>query len=516
MKKTLLPAVALAGLVLLPMPVASAAEPVQLVSINQAGTATGNALSYDGESAASYGGFGGLTTSRPVTSRDGRFVVFGSLATDLVSTPTSGQANVFRRDTVTGTTTLVSVSRSGQEGNAPSGQAYLSADGRYVIFQSSATDLVAGSAQPAATGVFIRDVQAGVTSAVSVSPAGVFANAPAYVQAISGNGRYVVFGTSATNLQPSCTRGRATLFVRDTVGRTTTVLNVDDTGTNCGDDGAYGATQISDDGRYVSFVSDSTDLVARDRNAQTDAFVRDRRQGRTILVSVNAAGESSAGGGSQPSMSGNGRMIVFLGCGSDLVGNDDNDACDIFVRDIVAGQTRLASINRAGTQSGNNPFDPVSQQFLGGSFQPAISLNGRYVAFTSGSTDLVAGDRNKETDLFVRDLQTGTTTLVRASGDDPGFLPLFSASGRFLLFTGFSTRDLYVRDQQTGRVTLVNAAQPGSTGASSPPNGSRISRDGSTVVFTSLATNLVATSDANPPPYSSAPSGADVFLARTG
>ncbi len=86
MKKTLL-AVAMAGLVLLPMPVASAAEPVQLVSINQAGTATGSALSYDGSSAASYGGFGSLNTSRPVTSRDGRFVVFSSLATDLVSTP---------------------------------------------------------------------------------------------------------------------------------------------------------------------------------------------------------------------------------------------------------------------------------------------------------------------------------------------------------------------------------------------------------------------------------------------
>lgn len=515
MKKTLL-AVAMAGLVLLPMPVASAAEPVQLVSINRAGTATGSALSYDGSSAASYGGFGSLNTSRPVTSRDGRFVVFSSLATDLVSTPTSGQANVFRRDTVTGTTTQVSVSRSGRAGNAASSGGYLSADGRYVIFQSSATDLVAGSAQPAATGVFIRDVQTGVTSAVSVSPVGVFANAPAYVNAISGNGRYVVFGTSATNLQPGCTRGKPGLYVRDTVARTTTVVNVDDTGTNCGNDGAYGATQISDDGRYVSFVSDSTDLVGGDRNAQTDVFVRDRRQARTILVSVNTAGESSDGGGSQPSMSGNGRLIVFLGCGSDLVGNDHNDACDIFVRDIVDGQTQLASVDRAGTQSGNNPFDPISQQFLGGCFQPAISLNGRYVAFTSGSTNLVAGDTNKETDLFVRDRQTGTTTLVRGSDYDPGYLPLFSGSGRFLLFTGLFTRDLHVRDQQSGDLRLVNAAKPGSTGASSPPNGARISRDGSTVVFTSLATNLVATPDTNPPPYAGAPSAADVFLASTG
>lgn len=508
--------IAAAGLVLLPIPAAaSAAGPVQLVSINQAGTATGNAISYDGASAASYGGFGGLNTSRPVTSVDGRFVVFSSLATDLVSTPTSGQANVFRRDTVTGTTTLVSVSRSGRAGNAASSNASVSADGRYVIFQSSATDLVAGSAQPAALGVFVRDVQAGVTSAVSVSPAGVFGNAPAYPDAISGNGRYVVFRTSATNLQPSCTRGRATLFVRDTVGRTTTVVNVDDTGTNCGESGAEGPTQISDDGRYVSFVSDSTGLVASDRNALRDVFVRDRQQGKTILVAVNTAGESSVGGGSAPSMSGNGQLIVFQACASDLVGNDDNDACDIFVRDIGAGQTRLASINRAGTQSGNNPFDRFSQQFVGGAFGPAISLNGRYVAFTSGSTDLVAGDTNKETDLFVRDLQTGRTTLVRASGYDPGHLPLFSFSGRFLLFTGFASRDLYVRDQQSGRVTLVNAAQPGNTGASSPPNGARISRDGSTVVFTSLATNLVATPDVNPPPYSGAPSGADVFIART-
>lgn len=511
MRNTRLVMVVAAGLALLPVPAAMAdAGSVQLVSINGAGTATGNAQSYDGL-ASSYNERGGVNTSQPVTSRDGRYVVFTSFATDLIQVPTSGQGDVFRRDTATGTTTLVSVARAGgRGGNAGSHRAFVSTNGRHVIFQSSATDLVAGAG--GTYGIFHRDVSTGITRAVSVAPNGAFANEPAYMEAISGNGRFVVFSSTATNLQPGCSVGTPSQYVRDLVAGTTTVVNVDNTGTNCGNSFSHGPLQISDDGRYVSFESFSSDLVDNDGNTSTDVFVRDLAARRTILVSVGTSGESSLAGGALPSMSANGRFVVFQACADDLVTNDRNSACDIFIRDVQVGSTMLVSINRTGTASGNNLFDRVSQTFVGGSFQSAISLNGQYVAFTSGSTDLVAGDTNRQADLFVRNLSSGTTKLVQGGG--PGWLPLLSASGRYLLFTSVASLDLYVSDQQTGQVTLVNRAAPGSEGLSSPPRSARISRDGSTVVFSSRATNLVNTPDVNPSLFPGAPSGEDVFAVR--
>ncbi len=183
----------------------------------------------------------------------------------------------------------------------------------------------------------------------------------------------------------------------------TTLVSVNQLGTDSGNDNS-GGPALSANGRFVAFTSSATDLVASrtSRDQGANIFVRDLQTGTTALVSVNRIGTDSGNGGSgHPSLSANGRFVAFLSDASDLVANDTNGQEDVFVRDLQTGTTVLVSINRAGTNSGN-----------GRTGTPLISADGRFVAFASLADDLVANDTNRATDIFVRDLQMGTTTLV--------------------------------------------------------------------------------------------------------
>src|SRR5439155_286011 len=173
----------------------------------------------------------------------------------------------------------------------------------------------------------------------------------------------------------------ADIFVRDLKTGTTAMASINSASTG-GGNGFSVFPAISGDGRFVAFLSSADDLVASAPLVSFDVFVRDFKTGTTTLVSVNSAGTASGNGLSEiPVISANGRFVAFLSVADDLVPNDSNHTFDVFVRDLKTGTTTLVSVNSAGAGSGNRP-----------SFSPAISADGRLVAFESLATDLVAAN----------------------------------------------------------------------------------------------------------------------------
>lgn len=379
-------------------------------------------------------------------------------------------------------------------GNGPSYAPFsVSGDGRLVAFSSSASNLVANDANNSFD-VFVRDVQTGGVTLVSATSSGSSANQRSSNPVISADGRWVAFESSATNLVPNVDGNRQSdVFVRDLVTGTTTLISATSTGSS-GNGQSY-APVISGDGRFVAFLSEAGDLVAGDMNGgRTDVFVRDLQTGLLTLVSATPTGASGNGNSLNPVMSSDGRFVAFQSDAANLVANDGNGATDVFVRDLETGTTILVSAAGAGSSADNN------------SFAPSISGDGRFVAFYSGASNLAANDANGTTDVFVRDLQTRTTILVSATplgrtGSSPSFNPVISADGRFVAFEssagdlvandGNGTGDVFVRDLGTATTTLVSATPGGASGNSRSAN-PVISSDGHVVAFTSLASNLVA------------------------
>jgi Ca2+-binding RTX toxin-like protein len=456
---------------------------VELVSANKDGTDSGNSNSYVN-----------------AISADGRFVVFRSDADDLVATDTNGERDVFVRNLQSGTTTLVSVNKDGTDsGTGEHFRSVISPDGRFVAFESTANDLVATDTN-GAWDVFVRDLQSQTTTLVTVNKDGTDSgNYGSSNPVFSADGRFVAFSSHAVDLVVTDTNYMANVFVRDLQLGTTTLVSVNIDGTRSGNSDSY-VSAISADGRFVAFESEANDLVATDTNGARDVFVRDLQSETTTLVSVNKDGTDSGTGNSTmpvPMISADGRFVVFESHAADLVATDTNGWNDVFVRDLQSGTTTLVSVNNSGTDSGNS-YSWVS----------AISTDDRYVAFVSRADDLVATDTNGTLDVFVRDLQSVTTTLVSVnkdgtdSGSDASNYPEMSADGRFVTFSSAahdlvatdtnSSPDVFVRDLQSGTTTLVSVNKDGTdagTGVSSCP---MISTDGRFLAFDSNAGDLVA------------------------
>jgi Tol biopolymer transport system component len=272
------------------------------------------------------------------------------------------------------------------------------------------------------------------TKQVSVTRGGGDPRGASAAPSISADGRYVAFSSKAGNLvQGDYTMHWSDIFVRDLVAGTTVRASLD-TGGGDPNGGSYEPT-LSADGRYVAFHSFASDLAAGDGNAASDVFVRDLIAGTTVRASVDSGGGDPNSASFSPSISADGRYVAFHSFASDLVAGDGNADYDIFVRDLVARTTVRASLDTGGG-------DPN-----GGSLYPAISADGRYVAFHSYASDLVPRDGNGLLDVFVRDL--GAATTVRASvdtaGGDPNADSFFyghglsiSADGRYVTFSSYA------------------------------------------------------------------------------
>jgi Tol biopolymer transport system component len=269
---------------------------------------------------------------------------------------------------------------------------------------------------------------------VSVNSAGNQGNNTSGDPSISGDGRFVAFASRPANLVPGGTNNSQDIFVRDLVTNTTTRVSVDSAG-NPGNGESY-YPSISGDGRFVVFASDAANLVPGDTNGSRDIFVRDLSTNTTTRVSVDSAGNQGNGISnpflSKPSISADGRFVAFVSTASNLVPGDTNLVEDIFVRDTLVNTTTRVSVDSAGNQGNNN------------SISTSISADGRFVAFSSNATNLVPGDTNSSQDVFVRDLLTNTITRVSvdSAGNQGNSLSSFtsiSADGRFLAFVSGAT-----------------------------------------------------------------------------
>ena len=186
---------------------------------------------------------------------------------------------------------------------------------------------------------------------------------------------------------------------------------------------------LSADGRYLAFSSAAGNLVTDDTNGVRDVFVHDRGTGDLTRVSVDSAGSQGNGGSGSPSISQSGRFVAFTSSADNLVAGDTNGAADIFVHDRQTATTTRVSLSSGGAQA-----DQSSDSFV------AISGNGRFVAFASEATNLVSGDTNGVADLFVHDRQTGATERIsldsnEAQANGGSANPSLSADGRFVAFT---------------------------------------------------------------------------------
>jgi Tol biopolymer transport system component len=392
----------------------------------------------------------------PSISADGRYVAFDSDVANLVPGDTNGLSDIFVRDRTAGVTYLVSKNSAGDQGNTYSVYPSVSADGRYVAFMSGATNLVYADTNGVAD-IFVRDRQTGTTTRVSRNSAGVEGNDGSFSPSISGDGRYVAFPSDATNLVAGDTNGVSDIFVRDRNTGTTYLVSKSSAGVVGDSYSSY--PSLSSDGRYVVFESAATNLVAGDTNGMYDVFVRDRTTGTTTLVSKSSTGEIGNGYSTAPFISADGRYVVFDSYATNLVAGDTNGMSDVFVRDRQTGTTTLVSKSSTGVLGSGN------------SYYASISADGRYVAFYSYAVNLVTGDTNGVEDIFVRDRQTGTTTRVSKSsagveGDGDSIYPSISADGRYVVFYSAASNlvpgdingagDTFVRDRQTGTTTLVS------------------------------------------------------------
>lgn len=400
--------------------------------------AEGQAASVTRVSVDVHGGDPDGDSLEPSMSAGGRYIAFTSVAPDLVAGDANDTYDVFVRDTEAGTISRMSVDADGDDADGASSVGSISDDGRYIAFTSIASDLAPGDGN-AERDVYLRDVVARVTTRVSVDAGGGDTNGGSYAPAISSTGRDIAFVSDASDLVPGDANQRFDVFVRDVVAGVTARVSVDGAGGDA--NGASFNPSISADGRYVAFWSKASDLVVDDRNGRPDAFVRDVATRRTTRVSVDTAGGDGDGHSYGAAISATGRYVAFSSDSSDLVEDDGNGFFDVFVRDMRTGRTTRVSVDAAGGDS--NGTSRVA-------FIQSVSANGRFVAFDSQASDLVAGDDNGNLDAFVRDLLTGTTARVSVdtTGDDPdgaSFLPRISATGLEVAFHS-TAPDLVVGD----------------------------------------------------------------------
>lgn len=377
----------------------------------------------------------------------------------------------------------VSVATDGQQGNGASFTPALSADGRIVAFVSLASNLVANDTNNTRD-VFVRDQLLGATQRISVSSADAQASDESWQPAVSGDGRYTAFASKANNLVTGDTNGTWDVFLRDLQAGTTERVSLSTAGDQ--PDNFCFQPSLSWDGRYVCFMSPASNLVPGDTNGVKDIFVRDRLTGVTERVSVTSGGAQASEQTTIGVMSADARYVAMISYAPNLVAGDTNGVSDAFLHDRETGVTLRIGNGNASTQD------------------VAINRDGRFVAIQSMASNLVAGDTNGASDVFVYDAWDGSIQRCSlGSGELTGSSasPSLSADGRWVGFwsdasnavTGDtnSALDTFARDRLTGSTERFSVSAGGGQG-----NGTSFrptfADDGSVTAFQSEASNLVA------------------------
>lgn len=406
-----------------------------LIALVVAGLAAtpASAVSFDAlVSRSQFGALGNGASITPVLSSDGRYVAFQSEASNLVQRDHNGASDVFVKDRYTGRVDRVSSASDGHEGD---GASYdppgVSADARFVAFVSSATNLVPGDAN-GVDDVFIKDRRTGKLTMVSSAADSTPGNAASYGSpSLSANGRFVAFRSDASNLVPNDTNKVSDVFIKDVqtgaIERASTAAD----GTQ-GDKLVVHGTAISGDGRYVVFPSSATNLVPGDTNASVDMFVKDRQTGAIIRANTSATGAQTTSYTLMPTITADGTKVAFVAWGDTLIPGDTEDTPDVFVKDLRTGAITRVNTSSDGTVSESEPYAPV------------ISADGRWVAFSSLASNLVRHDTNNVDDVFVKNLRTGETRRLSVSlfgqqGNNFSTTPSVSADGRVVAFSSYAS-----------------------------------------------------------------------------
>ena len=379
---------------------------------------------------------------------DGKYIIFNSDATNLVPNDTNNSSDTFIYDRLNQTVELINIAPNNTGADAPVNIGSISGNSRYITFASNASNLVANDTN-AQRDIFVYDRQAKTTELISVATDGTQANDLNLFNAISDDGRYVAFESMASNLVAKDTNGQRDIFVRDRQAKTTERINVASNGTQANSHASLDS--ISDDGRYITFSSDASNLVANDTNGQSDVFVYDRIGKTTERISVGSNGTQANGSSSFGSISGDGRYIAFESAATNLIANDTNGLNDIFVYDRVAKTTERVNLAYNGSEPN------------GYSYGASISDDGRYIAFASEADNLVANDTNQRADIFVYDRIEKTT-----KGFDGDSFPTISGNGEYVVFNS-SLDNLVVNDtNQAGDVFLIDLNMSSTDSGSNP------------------------------------------------
>ncbi len=481
-------------------------------------------------------------------SGDGRYVVFASNANNLVPNDQYGQQDIFRFDRLTCTTVRVSEAPDGTSANGNSDYPTISSDGRYIAFSSNAFNLMSGPIQvePA---IYVRDMQMSTmrrfasSSIINVYPQ--ISDDGAYLlygstvydlstnqqvsvltlglnATLSGNRRYIAF-YSNLNLVSDDTKNNYDLYVYDIQNQHYDRITPD------GAAAFSSRLSISNDGRYVAFISPENNLVPNDTNGTWDVFVHDRVIGQTIRVSIASDGTQANGSSQSATISGDGRYVVFTSKANNLVAGDGDDLYDVFVHDIPNAQTYKISVGLNGTLADGDSSG----------YYASISDDGSYITFTSYAKNLIEGDINGSNDVFVAQLAayappppenplpTATITplppatlgapvgnftcnpsasmsmvSVNANGTQANASSIFSyisSTDRYIAYESLASNlvsddtngryDVFVFDRQTCQTVRASTAADGTQGNDNSRFPS-ISADGRYVGFMSIATNL--------------------------
>ena len=390
------------------------------------------------------------------------------------------------------TTVLASVASDGTKKSGESMYVSMSPDGRYVAFASTSNNLDPLDPQNTLD-VYWRDLEAGTTTVVSKSSGGVLGDASSTHPAISRDGKFVAYASNATNLVAGDTNGNRDVFLFEVATGTTTRVSIDGAGNE--GDGISEDPAISADGTKIAFTSAATNLVAGDVNARNDVFVRDTSTGTTVRVSVDSSGLEANSNSSVPAISADGNLVVFLSVANNLVPADTNHRRDVFVHDCTTGMTTRVNLGAGGVEADSE------------SFQPNISGDGRVVAFRSIAANLVPGDVNQKFDAFAVDVATGALERVSVASDgsegdrDTMERPALSYDGRFVVFTSASTNlvddpallpyEVYARDRTLGMTTWLSRGDQNQDGTGGQCFDVATCDDGSRVAFTSSSSGLV-------------------------
>ncbi len=453
-------------------------------------------------------------TSRGASlSADTRYVAFESQSADLVPGDVNGFSDVFLKDSVNGSVTLVSRGLGGAPADGPSDHATLSGDGWWIVFESEATNLVDGDTN-GVRDVFLFSRQSGAITRLSVSNTGAQGNGPSGQWGLSGGsaidhaGDHVVFQSAAGNLVSGDTNGVSDIFHYHRPS--STLVRVSLTALGGQANGNSQDPSISADGTHVAFTTDATNLVTPDGNGVSDVVVIELGTSNRHRASRSSGGNQGDGPSGRPALSSDGRLVAYESFATNLVGNDTNGTIDVFVHDTATQTTERVSVGWTGAEANNYAY------------QPSISADGSRVAFTSASSNLTPGGNGIQS-VYVRDRSLGTTERWGQGSDGQnGFAgsegPFLAPDGTRVAFSSLAALvpqdsnldvDVYVRScGPTGTAICMGLVGNCPCGNAGPPPGGclnstgaagRLEGEGTASVFADSVTLTVEVLPANAP-----------------